>query len=212
MTDLQSHFTLHTTPFTCEMPIDKGFQAEPFTHAVDTLHRTVEKRMSAALIGPSGTGKTVVLRTLTSRLPEARYQVRYIKVTDLSKRDMCREIAAAIGATPAATYPALVRSVQERLITCMNIDGLRPVILLDEAHDFRPDVLRMIRLLTNFDMDSKLVVSLILTGQPPLRAFLQKDALTDVACMMSGSVSRAFAHIAGSTWPASSCSPSTPRP
>ena len=55
------------------------------------------------------------------------------------------------------------------------------MIFLDEAHDFRPDVLSMIRLLTNFDMDSKLVVSLILTGQPPLRTLLQKDALCDLA-------------------------------
>lgn len=181
MTDLRSHFGLHEIPFTCEMPIDNRFQSDLFSQATESLSRAVEKRMCAALIGPSGTGKTVILRTLKSLLPEARYQVRYIKVNDLCKRDMCREMAEAVGARPAGIYPALVRSLQERMMTTMNIDGLRPVILLDEAHDFRPDVLRMIRLLTNFEMDSKLVVSIILSGQPPLQSLLQKDALTDVA-------------------------------
>lgn len=181
MSDLRSHFGLHSMPFTCEVPIEKRFEAEPFSKAVDALARTVNNRMSAALIGPAGSGKTVILRTLTQRLPEARYQVRYLKVTDLSKRDMCREIATVVGAAPAGTYPALVRSLQERLLTCMNIDGLRPVLFIDESHDMRPEVLSMIRLLMNFEMDSKLVVSLVLTGQPPLRSVLQRDPMTDVA-------------------------------
>jgi len=181
MSEFRSHFGLHSMPFTCELPIEKRFEADPFSKAVETLSRTVDRRMSAALIGPAGSGKTVILRTLAQRLPEARYQVRYLKVTDLSKRDMCREIATVVGAAPAGIYPALVRNLQERLASCMNIDGLRPVLIIDESHDMRPEVLSMIRLLTNFEMDSKLVVSIILAGQPRLRTFLQRDVMTDVA-------------------------------
>ena len=44
--------------------------------------------------------------------------------------------------------------------------------LLDEAHDLRPESLAMLRLLTNFDMDSRLVVAVVLAGQPPLRTLL----------------------------------------
>ena len=181
MSEFNSHFGFHSTPFTCEVPIEKRFDAEPFARAVDTLCRSVNRRMCAALIGPAGSGKTVTLRTLNKHLPEARYQVRYLKVTDLSKRDMCREIATAVNAKPAGTYPALVRNLQERFVSSMNIDGLRPVVIIDEAHDMRPEVLSMIRLLTNFEMDSKLVVSVILAGQPRLRTFLQRDVTADVA-------------------------------
>jgi general secretion pathway protein A len=181
MSEFTSHFGFHSIPFTCEVPIEKRFDAEPFSQAVDTLCRTVHRRMCAALIGPAGSGKTVTLRTLRQRLPEARYQVRYLKVTDLSKRDMCREIATVVHARPAGTYPALVRNLQERFASCMNIDGLRPVLIIDEAHDMRPDVLSMIRLLTNFEMDSQLVVSILLAGQPRLRTFLQRDTTADVA-------------------------------
>jgi molybdopterin-guanine dinucleotide biosynthesis protein len=46
--------------------------------------------MSAALIAPAGAGKTALLRRLVAELPEARYQVSYVKVTSLSKRDLCR--------------------------------------------------------------------------------------------------------------------------
>ena len=181
MSDVRSHFGFHSMPFTCEVPIEKRFETELFSKTTDALAHTVDKRMCAALIGPAGTGKTVILRTLKDRLPEARYRLRYIKVADLSKRDMCREIASAVGTAPAGNYPALVRKLQERFLSCMNLDGQRPVIIIDEGHDMRPEVIGMIRLLTNFEMDSKLVLSVILCGQPPLRRLLQRDALTDVA-------------------------------
>ena len=44
--------------------------------------------------------------------------------------------------------------------------------MLDEAHDLRPESLAMLRLLTNFEMDSRLVLSVIVAGQPPLHAVL----------------------------------------
>jgi len=109
---------------------------------------------------------------LVSGLPESRYQVRYVKVTGLSKRDLCKEIAAACGLSPTGIYPALVRKLQEAFEHTAGIDGLRPVIVLDEAHDLRPESLAMMRLLTNFEMDSRLVVSLVLAGQPPLKTIL----------------------------------------
>jgi type II secretory pathway predicted ATPase ExeA len=102
---------------------------------------------------------------------------------------MCREIAAAAGAHPAGSYPRLVQSLQERFRHDLDTDGLRPVLLLDEAHELRPDVLAMLRLLTNFEMDSRLVVSLVLCGQPPLKELLRRDSLEDIARRLAHFVS-----------------------
>lgn len=186
--DLRSRFGLHATPFTCEIAVDHYFTLPFFDEALTGLRRAIDERMSAALIAPAGTGKTALLRALRSKLPEARFRIHYVKVTGLSKRDMCREIAVACGAEPAGTYPSLVRRLQEHFLNASDTDGLRPVLLLDEAHDLRVDVLAMIRLLTNFDMDSRLVVSVILSGQKPLARLLGRDDLEDVA--------RRLAHVA----------------
>lgn len=189
MNDVLAHFGLNTLPFTREIAVERRFAHPVFTEALETLSRVVSRRMSGALIGPAGTGKTALLRALLDRLPEARYRTHYVKVADLSKRDLCREIAAAVDATPVATYPGLVRKLQERFETAMDTDGLRSVLVIDEAHGIRPDVLGVIRILTNFEMDSRLVVSVILSGQPPLRRLLRRDSLEDVArrlaCVMT---------------------------
>jgi type II secretory pathway predicted ATPase ExeA len=173
--DLRSTFGFNSTPFTREIAPEHHFSLPFFEEALDGLAQCVESRMSAALIAPAGCGKTALLRRLVARLPEARYQVRYVKVTDLSKRDMCREIAAACGAPSAGSYPSLVRRLQERFESVSQTEGLRPVLILDEAQDVRPDVLAMMRVLTNFQMDSQLVLSLVLCGQPPLKTLLLRD-------------------------------------
>ena len=178
--DLRSHFGLHAIPFTREFSPQSRWRHPVLDEAVEELRLTVEQRMSAALVAPAGGGKTVILRALHQALPEARYRVHYVKITDLSKRDFCREVAVALGCTPAGHYGSLVDKIQGRCQTLLDEESLRPVILIDEAHDFRPDVLAIMRILTNFDMDSRLVVSIVLAGQPRLRNLLRRDDLEAV--------------------------------
>lgn len=183
--DFRSRFGYHATPFTREFAVKDRFPLDDFDEAIEVVLRTLDARMSCAIIAPAGTGKTSLLRAVIARLPEARYRTHYVKVTGLSKRDMCREIAYAIGLAPAGTYPSLVRKLQDRFQDTAATDGLRPVLILDEAHDLRPETLSMMRLLTNFDMDSRLVLSVVLAGQPRLRDLLRRDDMEDVARRLS---------------------------
>lgn len=183
--DYLSRFSFHTVPFTREIKVNDRFILDSYDQQLKHLFCTVQKRMSAALVAPAGTGKTMLLRTLVSKLPETRYKVNYIKVTNLSQRDLCRELATAVDAKPAGSYPMLVRSLQDRFSSTLEIDGTRTLLILDEAHHIRPDVLSVLNILTNFDMDSRLVVSVILSGQSPLSRMLSRDELQDVAHRMA---------------------------
>jgi len=80
-TDLRAVFGFHAVPFTREIGTDDHFALPFLDEALSGLLRAVEDRMSAALIAPAGTGKTALLRLLRAALPEARYQVHYVKVT-----------------------------------------------------------------------------------------------------------------------------------
>lgn len=180
-----AHFGLHHLPFTREVPVADHWPHAQYDDLAAELARQVEHRLSAAVIAPAGTGKTVVLRLLCAALPEARFRTHYLKVTDLSKRDLCREIAVALGAKPAGHYGALVRAIQDRCLALLEQESLRPVILIDDAHETRPDVLAILRALSNFEMDSRLVVSLVLVGQSALRALLRRADLEDVARRIS---------------------------
>jgi len=186
--DVRAHFAFTDLPFTREIDPKDRFAPPLFEEPLTHLQRAVEHRQSAALIAPSGAGKTLLLRSLRDRLPEARYRVHDVKVTSLSKRDLCREIATVCGLEPAGTYPSLLRKLQQRFLAQRDEEGLRPVLLLDEAQDMRPDVLATLRLLTNFDLDSRLVLSVVLAGDSRLQQLLERHDLEPVR--------RRLAHVA----------------
>lgn len=179
--DIRSRFHFSTLPFTREIPVDRLFGIQQVTDTVGAVVSAVENRMSAAVIAPAGSGKTVLARTVRAALPDARYHARYTAITGLSKRDMCREIAATMGLPPAGAYNHLVRRIQEAARTELDTDAVRPVLIIDDAHELRPDVLGMLRALTNFDMDSRLVLSLVLVGQQPLADMLRRPEHEDMA-------------------------------
>lgn len=176
-----ARYSFNLTPFTREIKVNDRFQLEVYDEPLIYLQRTIAKSMSGALIAPAGTGKTALLRALVASLPEARYRVHYVKVTSLSKKDFSKEISTAVGAKTSGNFPALLRNIQEHFLQAREVDHVRPVLVLDEAHDIRTEVLAMLRVLTNFEMDSRLVVSIILAGQPELTTILAQDRLRDVA-------------------------------
>ena len=181
MSDLCGRFGFHTLPFTREIEVSRRFHLSYLDDACEALRRTVENRLCGALIAPAGMGKTTVMRALVDTLPEARFRVHYVKVARLSRRDMCRELSMALGLPPAGSYPGLIRRVQDRLQAYVEGDALRPVILFDDAHEFRPEVLGILKAITNYEMDSRLVVSILLCGHNGLRTLLRREELEDVA-------------------------------
>ena len=184
--DLRSRFNFHTMPFSREIAIDRRYTLPYCEEVIEALYQAVLQRESCALVAPAGTGKTVAVRALKERLPEARFNVRYVKVGGLSRRDMCREIAYAVGAAPAGAFPFLVRNIQAHLDRSAGEgDATRPVLIFDDCHEMRVEELKMLKVITNYDMDSRLVVSVVLVGQPPLRRLLQREDLEDVARRIS---------------------------
>ena len=185
--DLRAHFGFSAVPFTREIPVKDRWHSDIFDQSLTALRQTIEQRMSGVLLAPSGTGKTVILRTLRAQLPEARYRVHYVKLTSLSKKDLCREIGLASGFDLSGIYPVVFRMLQQRLRQ-LDEDGLRPVLLLDDTQDMSTPVLTTLRILTNFDMDSRLVLSLVLAGDNQLRHMLETPSLEPIR--------RRMAHIA----------------
>lgn len=176
----EDHFGFTSTPFTREIPVEKRLDFDFLSAQAAQLEDIVRRRLSAALLAPAGTGKSSILRSLEERLPKARYKTSYFKVANLSGRDLCREVAHAVGARLAGNFPALVRSVQERFDQDSGEGGLKPVLIFDDAHLLRPEGLELVKVLTNFSYDSRLVVSVVLAGHPTLREKLYRPEVEDV--------------------------------
>lgn len=173
-------FRFTTMPFSKEFRIDGRFKLDALDCELAALKTVVDERRSAALVAPAGAGKSVTLRALMASLPAARYRVHYFKLTDVSARDLCRQVAQFVGSPPAGNFPTLVRTLEERFRHGYDGGSMRQLLIFDDAHDMRPDGLRLLRLLTNFDMDSRHVISIILAGQPTLKRNLTNADNEDI--------------------------------
>jgi type II secretory pathway predicted ATPase ExeA len=69
----------------------------------------------------------------------------------------------------------LFRSIQERITLLTKDKRITPLIIVDEAQYLKTEVLNDIKLLMNFDMDSKNYAIFILNGQPVLNSTLSKQ-------------------------------------
>ena len=174
LTDPRSHFGLAEWPFTSEISVTKMWRHPGLDDLVDDLEETVSTRMSAAVIAPSGAGKTALLRRLVERLPDTRYKVADVKVTSVGNRDFYRGLARALGIEPAGTWPRLLEKLQDYARSLSATEARRAVVIVDEAQDMRPEVLTTLRMLTNFKLDSELVISVILVGDGNLETLLQR--------------------------------------
>lgn len=173
--DVRAHFGLSGAPFTREIPPQKMWRQPGLDDLVRDLEATVSARDSAAVIAPSGAGKTALIRRLVDALPEARYRVADIKVTSVGNRDLYRSLARALGIEPSGTWPALLESLQAHARALATTEARRAVIIIDEAQDMRPAVLSTLRMLTNFQMDSELLISLVLVGDSGLETLLYRN-------------------------------------
>jgi len=174
------HFGFRARPFTREVTVKESFRTNFLDAEQAQLLEAIKMRQSALVIAPPGFGKTVLLRRVRNELPETRYSCHYLKVPRLSGRDLCREISRVVGAEVSGTYASLVRRVQEHMREVTATQAIYPVIMLDDAHALRDHGFELLKILSNFDMDSKLVVSFILTGHPSLKEKLHRHQFSDI--------------------------------
>jgi general secretion pathway protein A len=140
--------------------------------ALARLQYVLEEREMALLTGDIGCGKTTISRALMD-LMGATYHFCFILNPRLTAIELLRVIARHLTvAAPPAGKDELLREITEALYR-FHKEKCCPVIVIDEAQMILGrDIFDEIRLLTNFQLDDKNLLSVIVMGQPELRRML----------------------------------------
>jgi type II secretory pathway predicted ATPase ExeA len=149
------------------------FLNETYEEALEQLAFAVEEMELALLTGEVGSGKTLLSRALVDRVGD-RYEVGMVLNPRLSPRQFLRTTAAEIGiAEPRVDLFEQVARVEARLLE-LDGQGRAALLIVDEAHLIpgKP-TFEEIRLLTNFQLDDRNLVAIVLVGQTELRARLR---------------------------------------
>lgn len=163
-----------------------GLQKRPFDKSIksrdlytwpglDELEARLQMVKSARgimlLTGEPGTGKTVALRRFADSLNAEHFATVYLPLATVTVMDAYLQLNRALGGQDVRSKSLLFREIQHG-IAQLTAQGKQPVIILDEADLLRSALFDELRILLNFEMDSKDPALLILAGQPQLLAKL----------------------------------------
>lgn len=162
-------------------PFDKNisekncFKSHDFNQVTARLEHLKNVKGLGLFTGLSGTGKTYALRCFAKSLNPNLYKVIYIPLSTVTVIEFYRSLAFGLDLEPQSKKIDLFKSIQECITLLAKDKRITPVIIVDEAQYLKTEVLNDIKLLLNFNMDSKNYAIFILNGQPILNNILSKQ-------------------------------------
>ncbi len=167
------HWKLDDFPFD-NVP-SSHFYYETDNHRVlceDLYDAIIRRRGAIALTGEIGCGKTTSIQRVLLDLPQERFDIALINFSSLSALEMIYEITQQLGLDTKKKNNdknALLQVLREHLSSnaAENRDTL---ICIDEAQSI-PDIstLEELRMLLNFQLGNRFLITLLLVGQPELQ-------------------------------------------
>jgi len=174
-------FGLKEEPF--ENTLDPRFlyRSSQMTEALSRLQYVVENRKgSAVLTGVYGCGKTLLANTLVAGLNQRNYQTAFITNPQLTSVELLRAIARHLGAgnlphnLNEMSTDYFLEIIEDILINNAK-DGRDTLIIIDEAHVIADlNAMEELRLLLNFQFETRFLLTLLLMGQPELSEKISK--------------------------------------
>ena len=190
----RKHFGLTRFPFATELAADEFFSFDAATELSARLEHLCELRGIGLITGEVGAGKTSLCRNFVRALHHGIYRIFYVPNTTGNVMDLYKSIghhrritprqepgrerrafgavAWEIGLSTVRSRAALFRVIRAEVTRLCVEQKVLPILIIDEAHLLRADVLEDLRLLTNYNMDSENRLCLLLIGQPELRRCL----------------------------------------
>ncbi|HEY9163943.1 MAG TPA: AAA family ATPase, partial [Magnetovibrio sp.] len=173
----QDHFGIRENPFSIIPDPHYLYMSQRHQEALaHLLYGISESGGFVLLTGEVGTGKTTICRALIEQLPDT-VDLALI----LNPRLTEAELMAAICDEMRIPYPLGTKSLKDffdfmnRHLLSAHARGRNPVLMIDEAQNLSPEVLELVRMLTNLETSEKKLLQIILVGQPELNHILAQE-------------------------------------
>lgn len=165
MIALTHAFGLSCEPFVQDIPTGKLFPLPGLKAFLERFDYALHIGAATVITGDVGSGKSTTLRAAADGLHPSQYIVITIVASSGSVLEFLRQICLELGAPPIGNSIArLTRTIRESLSNAA-AKKQRPLIIIDEAHLMRLELLAQLHAVMQLPYDNKTLVPLILSGQ-----------------------------------------------
>ncbi len=181
----EEHFGLKEKPFALPPDPEFVFLSPHYRAALTMLqYGILNKTLFTLLTGEVGSGKTLLIRRMISKMPEDT-RVGLISNTSESLGSLLRQICVAFSLDGPdqddVKRHELFRSFLEREYEA----GRQVLLIVDEAQNLGLKTLEELRMLSNVNADKRLLLQIILVGQPELREMLKRPDMRQLTQRIS---------------------------
>lgn len=149
------------------------YEGSEFKEAKFRLDYLAKTKGFGLLTGAPGRGKTTLVRSWSSELNPSLYKVVYTSLSTVTVNDFYRNLAASLGAEASYRKTENFHIIQGEINRLALDKRKTPVIIIDEANYIKNAVLNDLKILFNFEMDSRDRAVILLVGLPQLNNTLQ---------------------------------------
>ena len=173
----QKHWDLKKLPFENTPDTEFFFESEKHEEAFSRLAYVVEENKACAVLtGVYGTGKTLVLKALERRFKKKGFVFSFVQNPRLDDLGLLKVILHNFTGYNVPKEKADVLMGVERFLRDTMQDGKHVVVAIDEAQLINDEnVFEELRLLLNFQTETRFMLTLILCGQPELKEKLDAN-------------------------------------
>jgi general secretion pathway protein A len=142
--------------------------------ALARLVYAVKRNKGAVLLtGEIGCGKTTLSRVFIQQLADSEFDIGLITNPSLEPLDFLKEALYQIGLNPQSNAKSeLLKILNDRMIENMK-NNRTTLLIIDEAQLIYKETFEEIRLLSNFQLNDRYLLTLVLIGQPELRDIIR---------------------------------------
>lgn len=163
--DYISRYGLDFNPF-IKNTHDIIIETSEYREIIYRLNFLLNNKGFGVITGGPGRGKTTVVRNWAKTLNTSLYKVIYTSLSTLTVSEFYKHLAVSLDLEPAHKKTDNFKSIQSEINRYYIEKRITPVIIIDEANYINNGILNDLKMLFNFDMDSKDRAVVLFVGLP----------------------------------------------
>jgi general secretion pathway protein A len=177
----EAFYGLTADPFRLSVEPRFCFRHRSYARAKAYVQYALHRAEGLVMItGSPGTGKTTLVNDLLEHLPKREVVTATLVSTQLEADDLLRMAAYGFGLESQSPRKSQVLQRLMEFLAQLHQQGLRALLIIDEAQDLAPTALEELRLLTNLQRSGQPLLQIVLLGQESLVDLMHRPELEQV--------------------------------
>ena len=168
-------YNMSRNPFSKGLPTDMAHQTEDLRQVRARLDHLARTGGVGLITADPGTGKTFAVRSWAATLNPNTTRLVYLCLSTVTNMEFYRQMCQGLGIEPCFKKSDMFRDIQACVRGLVEDRRMRVVVVVDEAHYLPTSVLRDLQMITNFDMDSRDMLAIVLVGHTVLAQYLSRQ-------------------------------------